>query len=375
MGLIEYKLGELIELIDHRNTDLQYGIEDVCGVSNNKEIIPTKANNEGRSLDNFFIVTQDEFIYNSRTTRMGDKIGLGYNDTKKTLITSWNNTAFRIKPKSSCLILPVYLFMFFNRTEFDRYTRFNSWGSSTEIFSWKDMCDIEIKLPSITVQQNVVDAYCGLSENLLAYTDGLQDLKTTCQAYIEKLTKEYPLEEIGGYIEPGIEKNSKEKYGLEAIKGISTGKVFIETKANLEDVSLKSYLLVRPQQFAFVPDTSRRNEKIALALNNTNETNLISSIYQVFKVKDLDRLIPEYLYLWISRTEFDRFTRYHSWGSAREVFSYADMCKVSIPIPPKPIQQSIVDIYHAQFERQEVADKLNNTLREICPVLIKQSLA
>ena len=230
-------------------------------------------------------------------------------------------------------------------------------------------------LPSHTVQQNVVDAYSGLSENLLAYTDGLQDLKTTCQAYIEKLTKEYPLEEIGEYIQPCIEKNTDEKYSFEDVQGISIQKCFIETKANMEDVSLKPYILVEPNAFAFVPTTSRNGGKITIALNQSSKTCVVSSSYEVFRVADSEHLVPEYLYLWISRTEFDRFTRYHSWGSAREVFSYADMCKVSIPIPPKPIQQSIVDIYHAQFERQEVADKLNNTLREICPVLIKQSLA
>lgn len=373
MGLTDILLGELIEPCNEKNGNEIYGLDAVKGVSTGKVFIETKANMEDVSLKSYLLVKPRQFAFVPDTSRRGDKIALAFNNSNNTYLISAIYEVFQVKDTDR--LIPEYLYMWLRRSEFDRYSRYNSWGSAREVFSYNDMCSISLKLPSHLIQQNVVDAYSGLSENLLAYTDGLQDLKTTCQAYIEKLTKEYPLEEIGEYIEPGIEKNSEEKYGLEAIKGISTGKVFIETKANLEDVSLKSYLLVRPQQFAFVPDTSRRGEKIALALNNTNETNLISSIYQVFKVKDLDRLIPEYLYLWISRTEFDRFTRYHSWGSAREVFSYADMCKVSIPIPPKPIQQSIVDIYHAQFERQEVADKLNNTLREICPVLIKQSLA
>lgn len=375
MGLTKYKLGELIEPVDRRNSDLRFGENDVCGVSNNKEIMPTKANNEGRNLGNFYVVEEDEFIYNSRTTRMGEKIGLGFNNTKKTLLTSWNNTAFRVKSESSHLILPTYLFMFFNRPEFDRYSRYNSWGSSTEIFSWQTMCDVPILLPDLPVQQKAVDAYKALQDNLAAYTDGLEDLKTTCQAYIEKLAKEYPAEEIGGYIEPCSEKNIAENYELDALKGISTGKAFIQTKANMENVPLKNYLLVKPHEFAFVPDTSRRGDKIGLACNLSQDTYLISSIYQVFKVKDSEQLVPEYLFLWISRPEFDRYTRYHSWGSAREVFSYADMCQVKIPIPPKEIQQSIVDIYHAQYERQNIAEKLNQILKDSCPVLIRQSLS
>ena len=375
MGLTKYKLGELISLVNRRNSDLCYGENDVCGVSNNKEIMPTKANNEGRDLAKFYVVKQDEFIYNSRTTRMGDKIGLGYNNTTKTLITSWNNTAFRIKAESSHIILPVYLFMFFNRPEFDRYTRYNSWGSSTEIFSWEAMCDVPILLPDLPVQQNAVDAYKSLQANLAAYTDGLADLKLTCQGYIEKLAKEYPAEEIGEYIQPCSEKNATEIYGLDVVKGISTGKSFIETKANMEDVPLKNYLLIKPHEFAFVPDTSRRGEKIGLACNLSEDTYLISSIYQVFKVKNSEQLVPEYLFLWLSRPEFDRYARYHSWGSAREIFSYADMCQVKIPIPPKKIQQSIVDIYHAQYERQKIAEELNQILKVSCPVLIRQSLS
>ena len=86
-------------------------------------------------------------------------------------------------------------------------------------------------------------------------------------------------------------------------------------------------------------------------------------------------MFPEYLYIYFKRDEWDRMACFSSWGSSTEVFSWETLCEMKIILPPLSIQQSIVDIYHAQFERQEVADKLNNTLREICPILIKQSLA
>lgn len=373
MGLTKILLGELIEPKSENNSGEIYGLDAVKGISTGKIFIETKANMENVSLNSYLLVTPQHFAFVPDTSRRGNKIALAFNETNDTYLISSIYSVFHVK--DTLQLLPNYLYIWFQREEFDRYTRYNSWGSAREVFSFSDMCNILLKLPSLSVQQKTVDAYQAIANNLAAYTDGLEDLKTTCQAYIEKLAIEYPLEEIGGYIEPCNDKNTSEIYGLDAVKGISTGKVFIETKANMENVSLKSYLLVKPQQFAFVPDTSRRGEKIALALNNSNETYLISSIYQVFKVKDFERLIPEYLYLWISRPEFDRYARYHSWGSAREVFTFADMCQVSIPIPPLPIQQSIVDIYNAQFERQEIADKLSKTLREICPVLIKQSLS
>lgn len=373
MGLTEILLGDLIEPCSENNSGEFYELESVKGISILKCFIETKANMEGVSLKPYILVKPKSFAYVPTTSRNGGKITIAYNQTSDAYIVSSSYQVFKVK--DNCRLLPDYLHIWVQREEFDRYARFNSWGSAREVFSFSDMCNISLKLPSPEVQQKAVDAYKALQANLSAYIDGLEDLKTTCQAYIEKLAKKYPAEEIGKYIEPCSEKNTAEKYGLDAVKGISTGKVFIETKANMENVPLKNYLLVKPHEFAFVPDTSRRGDKIGLACNLSDDTYLISSIYQVFKVKDSEQLVPEYLFLWISRPEFDRYTRYHSWGSAREVFSYADMCRVKIPIPPKEIQQSIVDIYHAQYERQNIAEKLNQLLKDSCPVFIRQSLS
>jgi len=375
MGLIKYKLGELIAQIDRRNSSLQYGIDDVRGVSNTKEIMPTKANVDNRAFDKFSIVEPIEFVFNRRTTRNGERLGLGFNNTDRAFIFTEDYVVFSVCENAKQTLLPEYLYIYFSRDEFDRYVRYNSWGSATEFFNWEEMCDVPILLPDLTIQQKTVDAYKALQANLAAYTDGIDDLKLTCQAYIEKLAKEFPAEEIGEYIEPCSENNTAEKYGLDALKGISIQKCFIETKANMENVSLKPYVLVEPDAFAFVPTTSRNGEKITIALNHSSDTYIVSSSYEVFKVKYFEQLVPEYLFLWLSRPEFDRYARYNSWGSAREVFSYADMCQVKIPIPPKKMQQSIVDIYHAQYERQRIAEELNQILKESCPVFIRQSLS
>jgi type I restriction enzyme S subunit len=372
MGLTDILLGELIEPCNENNRGETYGLDLVKGISTGKVFIETKANMEDVSLKSYLLVKPQQFAFVPDTSRRGDKIALAFNNSQGTNLISSIYQVFQVKDTSR--LLPEYLYMWFRRTEFDRYARFNSWGSAREVFSYTDMCAIPLKLPSPNVQQKAVDAYNAINANLAAYADGLQDLKTTCQAYIEKLAKEYPLEDIGEYIQPCIERNTNEIYGLGSVKGISIQKCFIETKANMEDVSLKPYILVEPNAFAFVPTTSRNGGKITIALNQSSETCVVSSSYEVFKVKDSEQLVPEYLFLWLSRPEFDRYARYNSWGSAREVFSYFDLCKVRIPIPPKPIQQSIVDIYHAQFERQEVTEFLNKTLREICPILIRQSL-
>lgn len=368
--MTEILIGELIELIDERNSTGE--ITEFIGININKEFIPTVANTEEIDPTKYKVLRKNRFVFSGMQTGRDICIRIGLYTKDKHVIVSPAYTTFEIK--RSDLVLPEYFFMLFLSKEMDRYGWFLSDSSVRSNLDWPRFCDILLKLPELSIQQNVVDAYNALNANLTAYTDGLANLKITCQAYIEKLAKEYPLEEIGEYIEPCFEKNIYELYGLNAVKGISIQKCFIETKANMDDVSLKPYIIVEPNAFAYVPTTSRNGDKITIALNQSSVTYIVSSSYEVFKVKDVEQLVPEYLFLWLSRPEFDRYARYHSWGSAREVFTFADLCKVKTPIPPKPIQQGIVDIYHAQYERQDIAESLNKTLHEICPVLISQSL-
>jgi len=371
MGLT--KLGTHLELSDRRNTDRALGEDYVRGVSNNKQFMPTKADVKGTELSRFFIVAPGEFVYNSRTTRMGDKVGLGFNDSNETFLTSWNNTAFRVKATSaSTSLLPSYLFMFFNRPEFDRYARYNSWGSSTELFSWDEMCDISIDLPPLPVQEKVVAVYNAMLANQRAYESGLEDLKLTCDAYVERLRRELPHTAIGEYIQQSDERNSR-GITVESVRGLAVSKAMIDTKANMDGVSLKNYKVVPPKHIAYVPDTSRRGDKISLGFNGTGETYLVSSISTVF-VTDSEQLLPEYLMLFFTRSEFDRYARFHSWGSAREAFSWDDMREVKIPIPDITVQQSIVNIYNAYLTRREINEKMKVQIKDICPILIKGSL-
>lgn len=138
------RLGDYIEQCDNRNVSLTYGLDYVRGISNTKQIMKTKADVTNDVIHKFYIVNSQEFIYNPRTTRMGDKVGLGYNDTKTPLLFSFNNIAFRIKAEAKTLLLPDYLYVFFNRDEFDRYAIVHSWGSATELFTFDDMCDVII---------------------------------------------------------------------------------------------------------------------------------------------------------------------------------------------------------------------------------------
>ena len=184
------RLGDYIELVELRNSALKYGADDVRGVSNSKQFIPTKANNTGRDLEKFYVISPGEFVYNSRTTRMGDKVGLGYNNTEETFLTSWNNSAFRVKKDTLHLLNPTYLYMYYNRPEFDRYARYNSWGSSTELFSWDDMCDVKISIPDIKVQEAIITIYHALETRKRLNEELKAQIKPLCPVLMKGVVEE-----------------------------------------------------------------------------------------------------------------------------------------------------------------------------------------
>ena len=372
MGLTKYNIGELIELVEETNSAGRFGPDDVRGMTITKEIIQTRADVSSTDLSKFIVVHPKEFVFNPRTH--GKKIGFGYNETDSSFIISWNNIAFRVKDEAKNVVLPEYLFLHFNREEWDREACFRSWGSSTEVFSWDALCEMNLTLPSILQQRKYVDVYLALQNNLAAYQSKVEELKLVCDGYLDKLKVESEKLRIGEFIEQCDERNSDNHYSLDDLRGISIQKKFIDTKADMKDVSLSPYILVKPGSFAFVPVTSRNGGKITMAYNDSAQTYIVSSAYVVFCVKDRNKLDPEYLFMYFNRPEFDRYARFNSWGSAREVFTMDDMNDVAIPIPDISVQREIVNIHRCYIERQRIAAQLKEQLNKLCPILIKGSL-
>ena len=365
MGLTKTNIGDLIEQTYETNSELSFREDDVRGMTITKQIIPTKANMSEMDLKKFIVVLPNDFIYNPRTH--GQKIGLGFNDSNETFIISWNNTAFRLKKEVKEIVLPKYLFLHFNRLEWDREACFRSWGSSTEVFSWDALCEMQLDLPPLPVQQKYVDVYNAMVKNQQAYEKGLEDLKLTCDATIEDLRRKLPIENIGQYIIKKNIKNANNK--IKDVKGISTNKDFRIPKSTVNINELSNYKIVEPGEIAFVQTTN--NEKVfAFAFNNLGKTVVVSSVDEVFSV-DKNKLLPEYLTMWFKRSEFDRYVRFHSWGSARETFTWDDLCEVKIPIPSIKTQQSIVDIYNVYIKRKQINEILKHKIKEICPILIR----
>lgn len=368
MALNKIKIGELIELVQDVNSNLELGPSDVKGMTITKEIIPTKADVSNADLSKYLVVKPKDFIFNPRTH--GKKIGFGYNNTNSSFLISWNNIAFRVKNSKKDVVLPDYLFMHFKRDEWDREACYQSWGSSTEVFSWQALCDMEIYLPSIEIQQKYVNVYNAMLENQKSYECGLEDLKLVCDAYIEELRRHNTSEEIGPYITRKDVRNGEN--GTTNVKGVSTSKEFREPTSKVKRNELANYKVVKPREISFVQTT--HNEKVFCnAFNNTDEDIVVTSVNEVFSTKE-DKLLPEYLVMYFNRTEFDRYARFHSWGSARETFTWNDLIKVKIPIVDINVQKSISNIYKVYKERKEINEKLKSQIKNLCPILIKGSI-
>lgn len=362
------RLGDYIEEIDERNGLGPYTIDDVRGISIEKKLIYTKANMEGVSLHSYKVVHPKEFVYVTVTSRNGGKISLAINDTDDTYIVSSSYEVFRCKSS----LLPDYLYMLLCRSEFDRYARFNSWGSARETFDWETLCQTEIPLPSLSIQQELVDSYNGVKALAEDNEVLITPLTEACQAFIVDCKHRYPEVSLGDYIQEVDERNTAGKYSVEDVRGISIEKKLIDTKANMDGVALHPYKVVRPRDFVYVTVTSRNGGKISLGINSTERTYIVSSSYEVFRCKS--QLLPEYLYMLLSRREFDRYARFNSWGSARETFDWNELCRVTIPLPPLEVQQSIVNLYQCIEEAREIAQRSRELLRTLCPALIQMAI-
>ena len=227
------RLGDYIEKSDEINSERRFGIEDIRGVSNTKEFIQTKADVTGRDLLPFQIVKPHYFAFNRRTTRNGERLGLGYNSTSQTYICTEDYVVFKSKDINT--LLPAYLYIFFLRDEFDRRVRYDSWGSATEFFNWEDMQRLIIPLPSMEIQRELVDTYNGLKALAEQNEALIPHLSAACQAYIVDCRAKYPIVSLGDYIEQSDKRNGKEKYLLEDVIGISNEKALIPTKADMKD--------------------------------------------------------------------------------------------------------------------------------------------
>lgn len=362
MALTKYKIRELISAVDERN-DL--GIMDFYGININKEFMLTFANTEGLDEKKYKVVRKNYFVYSGMQTGRDNCIRISMYNRDNPVIVSPAYTTFTVTATE--LVNPIYFFMRFLSKEKDRYGAFCSDGSIRSNLDWDVFCDMEIELPPISIQQKYVDVYNAMLENQKNYERGLDDLKLVCDAYIEELRRQNQCEPIGNYVHPYNVKNIEGKIILE--QGINIEKKFITPHRTNDNFYGRK--IVRKGHIAYCSQLN--NENIAIALR-TGPDCIVSNVYEVIEFNENCNLIPNYLMLWLVRSEFGRFVYWASQGTSYEFLTYENLANYCIPIPNVDIQKSIAKIYEVYLKRKEINEKLKSQLKDICPILIKGSI-
>ena len=367
------RLGRYIEEnVTRVGADLSVAIS---GVNIEKGFIPTVANMTGVDKSKYKIVPQNHFACNLMHIGRDVIIPIAYNDTPKVVAVSPAYYVFSIKESKIKKLLPEYLEMLLTREEFGRLSWFHTDCSIRGNLLEKSFHELLIPLPPIEIQKELIDTYNGLKAIAEQNEALIEPLGKACEAFVADCKSKCKEVELGDeYIELCDERNNEGKYTLEDVRGISILKKLIPTKADMKDVSLTPYKLLKPREFSYVTVTSRNGGKISLAINDTEQTYIVSSSYINFRCKDYNKLMPEYLFLLLARNEFDRYTRFNSWGSARETFDWSELCKVKIPLPPIDIQHSIVNLYKCSAEAKKIASEAREKLKPLCSALIQKAV-
>lgn len=359
-------LGDLIEPVDNRNYDGNYSVEHLQGVTSEGVFDYSKAKTDGIDFTKYKIVKEGCFAYNPSRINLGS-IALRKGED---CIISPMYIVFKINTKGQNELMPEFLYLWFMRPEFQRSTLFYASGSVRDTFGYNEMCRVLIPLPPIEVQQQYVNAYSGLRK-LAEENEALLDpLSKACQAYLAEVNSQYSQVRLGDYIDEFVKINADNS--IKDVRGVSVSKHFVLTNAKVDKSDLSKYKIVPPLHIAYVQTT--KNEKcFAFAINTSNSPVVVSSVDRVIFSSKPDMLSIEFLALWFMREEWDRYAIFNSWGSAREVFSYEDLCNSTIPLPPIEVQQSIVALHRCAEEARSIAAKARETLSTICPAMIQRA--
>ena len=357
------RLGDYISPRRENNSSLKYGIDLIEGVNSDGEFQPTKALTDNINLKPYKVVRHGDIVYNPSRLNIGS---LAYR-TGDMCIVSHLYQVFYIKEKYQSRLSAEFLALYLRRSEFYRYVDYDNFGSQRAEYNLRKLSELLIPLPSPDEQQKVVNAWKAFREIKEQNETKAAPLMQVCQSYIQELKHKYPMQEIGLYIHRIDERNSDNQ--IKEVRSVSVSKYFNETNAKVDKNNLSNYKIVRENQISFVQTTG--NEKcLCAAINHLGFPIVVTSVNEVFET-DEKYLLADYLHLIFRRAETDRYVRFNSWGSARETFTWEDMIRFSIPLPPIEIQRAIVNIYKCANEAKQIAEEADRLSREVCPALIQ----
>ena len=367
MALTNIRLGDYIERSTINNKDLQYGTELIVGVNSQGEFAVPKGNTEGVDLQPYKIVNNGAFVYNPTRLELGS---IAYR-TEGLCIVSHLYMVFYLTEDGKKIIDPLWLYIYFRRSEFCREVTFRNFGSQRPEFNFNDMSDIIVPLPDIVTQRKYVSVYNAMIEIQKSYERGLDDLKLLFEALLDEFKHKVEKKSAGTIFR---EVDCRNIGGtITDVQGINITKQFMPSFANTYDVDLAKYKVVKKGQFAFSGMQTGRDECIRIALFDRDEPIIISPAYTVLEIK-VDKVLTEYVMMWFLRKEIDRLGWFMSDASIRTNLDMDRFYEIEIPVPDITVQKSIVEIYDTYNVRREINEKLKLQIKDICPILIKGSI-
>ena len=365
MTLTKVRLGELVKIVDERN---HFGIDDFRGLDINKNIIPTVADTSNLDASKYKVLRENRFVFSGMQTGRDRTIRIALFKGKHPVIVSPAYTTFEVI--DSKLILPEYFFMLFNSKEMDRYGWFVSDSSVRANLDWEVFCNIEKELPSIEIQRKYVKIYNALEASRTSSIAGLQRISQTLELEIDR-AKSAPRKPVGTFMQAIDRRNSDGE--LTEVQGLNVQKQFMPSKSKVSTDAKLKYKVIRPGEFGYSAMQTGRDKCIRIALNSSEKSALVSPAYSILKVYD-DSVLAEYVQLWFSRKESDRFGWFASDASVRASLDLPRFFQIEIPVPSRKVQSTIVDLYKAFQIKAGVCNRLEAQLKDLCPILIRGSV-
>lgn len=362
------RIGDCIRILNNRNKDLT--TTNLLGVNIFKNFMPSVANSSGLDLSKYKLIQNGQFATNLMHVNRDEVLPVALFQSNDTAIVSPAYTTFEVINENE--LLPEFLMMEFQRPEFDRRAWTYCDSSVRGGLDWNRFCDIEIPIPDIYEQRKYVALYKGLLKNQKTYENSLKDLQSICNSSMDKMKntdKHLPIGELVQLVD-----NRNINNEISNLLGINVDKVFMPSKANVSETDLSKYKVIQKEQFAYSAMQVGRDETVRVVLYSFDEPAIISPAYSVFEVINKKVVLPEFLMLWFYRPEFNRYGWFISDSSVRASLEWERFIEIKIPIPDIKIQEAIVTIYHTLQTRKWINEQLKNTIRPLCPVLMRGAI-
>lgn len=358
------RLGDYIQKVNNRNKDL--AVSNLLGVNIFKNFMPSVANQSGLDLSKYKVIQKGQFATNLMHVNRDEVLPVALYTEDEPALVSPAYITFEVIDENE--LLPEFLMMEFQRPEFDRKAWTYCDSSVRGGLEWDRLCDMEIPDIDIYEQRKYVALYKGLLTNQKVYENSLEDLQLICNSFMDTL-KEKHLKPIGSLVSLVDKRNSDGR--ITNLLGINVDKVFMPSKAKTTKENLVKYKVVQKGEFAYSAMQVGRDETVRVVLYTFDEPAIISPAYQVFKVNDEKEILPEFLMLWFYRPEFNRFGWFISDSSVRASLEWERFQEIEIPVPDIEVQEAIVTIYHTLETRKRINEQLKESIKPLCPVLMR----